>query len=149
MKNLYYKLHMYIERQAPNIYGVMFKYKNPIKYIFSGGMATVANLSILYVLTEYVHLHYLISSILAFASSIIVSFSMQKFWTFDNQSTENVKTQFAFYFLVVIINLVLNTFLVYALVEWFLVWYFFAQFMAGATIAVVSFFVYRNFVFKK
>jgi len=140
---------MYMEKQVPNIYGVMFRYKNPVKYIFSGGMATATNLLILYLLTEYVHLYYLASSVVAFISSVVVSFTMQKFWTFDNQSTENLHKQFSLYFFVVILNLALNTFLVYALVEWFLVWYLLAQFIAGAVIAVASFFVYRNFIFKK
>lgn len=149
MKNLYYKLHEVVKAHIPKMYQVVFRYKNPAKYVFSGGMATAANLLTLYILTEYVHLYYLASSVIAFIASIIVSFSMQKFWTFNNQSTENLHKQFSLYFFVVILNLALNTFIVYTLVEWFNVWYLLAQFIAGTVIAVVSFFIYRNFVFKK
>ena len=149
MKNLYYKLHKTANVHAPKIYQIVYKRKNIIKYIFSGGMATATNLTVLYLLTEYAHVYYLVSSVIAFTSSIVVSFSMQKFWTFNDSSVENIHAQFTFYILVVLANLAMNTFLVHTLVERLHLWYLFAQFIAGAFVAVASFFIYRNFVFKK
>ncbi|MBU6388633.1 GtrA family protein [Patescibacteria group bacterium] len=120
-----------------------------VKYVVSGGSATATNLTVLYVLTDFFRMYYLVSSVCAFIVSVIVSFSMQKFWTFEDSSRDNVRTQFAFYSAVVLANVALNTFLVYAFVEWFSLWYLAAQFLAGMLIAVVSFFAYRNLVFKR
>jgi putative flippase GtrA len=133
----------------PRAYARVYKSKKVIKYIFSGGMAAVTNLSALYLLVEFLGVHYLVASILSFIVSIAVSFIMQKFWTFEDSSRDTIHAQFAIYTVVVLINLVLNTFLVYAFVEWLSIWYFAAQFLAAAIIALVSFFAYRNLVFKR
>ena len=73
---------------------------------------------------------------------------MQKFWAFEDSSKDDVQAQFILYSLVVLANLALNTFLVYALVQWLSIWYLLAQLLGGIVIAVVGFFAYRNLVFK-
>ncbi len=145
----YYGLHTYFRTRTPRLYESVYRRKKVAKYVVSGGMATVTNLAVLYALTDFLHVYYLVSSVFAFIISIVVSFSMQKFWTFEDSSKDRVHTQFAFYSAVVLANLVLNTFLVYAFVEWLSLWYLIAQFLAGILIAIVSFFAYRNLVFKQ
>lgn len=148
-RKFYYGFHNYLRGRAPRLYEIIYRKKSAAKYIFSGGMATITNLLILYVLVEFLGVHYLIASTAAFVVSIAVSFTMQKFWTFEDSSKDNIHAQFAFYLAVVLFNLALNTFLVYASVEWLHIWYFMAQFIAGAIIALISFFAYRNMVFKR
>ncbi len=148
LKKIYYKFHRSSRSYAPRLYEIIYKRKDAVKYIFSGGMATLTNLSVLFILTEVFGIYYLVSSVFAFIFSIIVSFSMQKFWTFGDSSKENIHKQFAYYLFIVLLNLVLNTFSVYVFVEYLHLWYFIAQFFAGVIIAVVSFFAYRNLVFK-
>jgi putative flippase GtrA len=145
----YYHVHSYFRDHMPRTYEYVYAKKKIAKYIFSGGIATATNLLVLLTLTELFHVYYLASSVIAFIISIVASFSMQKFWTFGDHSRDNVHTQFALYIVVILVNLVLNTFLVYAFVEWLRLWYFAAQFLAGAIIALISFFAYGNLVFKR
>jgi len=89
------------------------------------------------------------SAIMAFILAFGVSFTLMKFWTFSDSSQEDLHMQIVAYLFVAIINLILNTFLVYAFVEWISLYYIFAQIVASALIAIESFFVYQNFIFRK
>ena len=102
----------------------------------------------LFVLVQFGHVHYLKASVLAFAMSVVVSFTMQKFWTFHDNHVYDVHAQFARYLVVILANLALNTALVYLLVETVGVWYLAAQFVATVVIAVTGDFAYRHFVFR-
>jgi len=146
--HFYYHLHAYARIHSPRVYDFVFQRKKIAKYLFSGGMATATNLLVLYVLTNFFGVYYLLSSIFAFIVSIGVSFNMQKFWAFEDSSKDDVQAQFILYSLVVLANLALNTVLVYALVQWLSIWYLLAQLLGGIVIAVVGFFAYRNVVFK-
>lgn len=119
------------------------------KYIISGGTATVVNLSLLYTLTEFFHIWYLISAAVAFVGAFGVSFTLQKFWTFRDHDTEDIHKQLSLYLVVVLVNLGINTLLVYLLVEHAGLWYIYAQIISAMIIAVESFFVYKFFIFKR
>lgn len=119
-----------------------------VRYLISGGTAAASNLAALFFLVQFGHVHYLKASVLAFAMSVVVSFTMQKFWTFHDRPVHDVHAQFARYLVVILANLALNTALVYLLVEMAGVWYLAAQFMATIVIAVTGYVGYRRFVFR-
>jgi len=120
-----------------------------VRYVTSGGAAALTNMTVLFLLVHFGHLYYLYASILAFLISVGVSFTMQKFWTFRDTHVHDIHTQFARYVLVIVANLILNTLLMYTLVEKAGVWYLSAQFFTVIAIAFVGYFAYRHFVFRE
>lgn len=120
-----------------------------IRYVTSGGTAALTNMTALFLLVHFGHVYYLYASILAFLISVGVSFMMQKFWTFRDTHVHDIHSQFARYTLVVFSNLLLNTVLMYVLVEKAGVWYLSAQFFTVIVIAFVGYFAYRHFVFRE
>jgi len=120
-----------------------------VRYMVSGGTAALFNFGILFILVHFGKMYYLYASMLAFTLSIAVSFTLQKFWTFRNSHLEGVHLQFARYLAIVLLNLILNTALVYFFVEKLGVWYLLAQVIATLIIAVIGYFGYRHFVFTK
>lgn len=60
----------------------------------------------------------------------------------------DMHTQFARYLVIILLNLLLNTTLVYFFVEHVGVWYLFAQMLATAVIAITGYVGYRYFVFR-
>ncbi len=119
-----------------------------LRYLVSGTIAAAINLSILFLLVHFLHVHYLIASVASFSTALIGSFLMQKFWTFQNSATKGVHFQLARYILVTVtINLGINTGLMYLFVSVLGVWYLLAQVFAGIILAVFSYFVYQHFVF--
>ena len=118
-----------------------------MKFVLGGASAAVVDLFFLYFFT-HLGIWYVGSAVLAFLVAFGVSFTMQKFWTFKDQSLVYVHRQLASYLAVTICNLVLNTILVYCFVEYFGAHYIFAQIIAGALIAVESYLVYSKVIFK-
>lgn len=120
-----------------------------MRYLFSGGVAFGVDFSSLYIFTEWVKLYYLVSVVFAFLIAVVVSFILQKFWTFQNNSKADLRRQALIYITVAIINTGVNTLLVYLFVEYIGLHYLAAQFFSSGLIAFESFFVYQIFIFKK
>ncbi|MDP3661342.1 MAG: GtrA family protein [bacterium] len=122
-----------------------------VRYLIAGGTSTAIDLGILYILTEFFGWWYLASATAAFVVAAVVSFIFQKFYTFGHHDSSRaiLAKQSVLYLALQIANVGINTFLMYALVEWVGVWYFTAQIIAAALIAVESFFIYRFFIFVR
>lgn len=120
-----------------------------IRYLLSGGTAAATNIITLFLIVHFAQVYYLYATILAFAFSIIVSFTMQKFWTFRDLPMHDAHQQFMRYLLVIGANLALNTALMYVLVETAGMWYLSAQLLTTAIIAIIGYFGYRHFVFRE
>ncbi|OGN16169.1 MAG: hypothetical protein A3B99_00900 [Candidatus Yanofskybacteria bacterium RIFCSPHIGHO2_02_FULL_44_12b] len=118
-----------------------------LRYIISGGTAAVANLSILFVLVHFLDVWYLISSVISYALAILVSFLMQKYFTFNDFTRDRIGKQGILHVGIQIFNLCLNTLLMYLLVDPAGVHYLLAQVISAGSIAVYSFFFYKHMVF--
>lgn len=119
-----------------------------VRYLISGGTAAISNISFLFLLVHFLSVHYLYASVIAFVMSIAVSFTMQKFWTFQDTPLHDVHVQFTRYLVVLLVNLALNTLLMYIFVEKAGLWYLYAQILATALVAIVGYFGYTYFVFR-
>ena len=119
------------------------------RFLLSGGTAFGTDIILLYLFTDIFGVWYLASAVAAFILAFGVSFTLQKFWTFKDNSRDGIHMQMGVYFFVAVINLALNTLLVYVFVERADLHYLFAQAVASALIAVESFFIYQHFIFKK
>lgn len=106
-------------------------------------MATAVNLSFLFILTEFFSIWYVFSAGFAYAAASVVSFTLQKFWTFRNATLMRIRSQFAFYVMLGTFNMVLNSVLIYLVVESTGVYYLVAQIGIGLLIAFWSLFFYR------
>ncbi len=120
-----------------------------IRYGVSGAVATGIDLGLLFVFKSIFHIWYLLSVVLAFVIAFGVSFSLQKFWTFQDRDLDVVKSQIGAYSLIAFWNLGLNTLLMYICVDMFGLHYIFSQFIVSGLVAVQSYFLYARYVFKK
>lgn len=117
------------------------------RYLVSGGSAAAINIGTLYVLTEYAHVFYLLSAVLSFSIAFFVSFLLQKFWTFGDRRKEVLHWQVILFLGVALVNLLVNTLLIYSLVEYMHLWYVAAAVVSGALLAVSNFFIYKHVIF--
>lgn len=118
-----------------------------VRYIISGGTSAFSSLVLLFIFVHFLQVPYLIASIFAFILGFLVSFTLQKFWTFADREISRAHIQLAWYLAITLGNLLINTFLVYVFVAWLGIWYLLAQFIASAFIAIISYFTYQRFVF--
>jgi len=121
--------------------------KTLIRYIISGGTAAVVNLGILFILVHFFNNWYLISSVISYALAILVSFLMQKYFTFKDFTKDRIGEQGVLHVGIQVFNLCLNTLLMYLLVDLGGIYYLLAQIISAGSIAVYSFFLYKHMVF--
>lgn len=119
-----------------------------VRYLISGAVATVVDIASLYFLVDMLHLWYLASATIAFVLTVIVSFMMQKFWTFQETSTESIHTQIRGYLILSTANIFINTALMYLFVSLFHIQYLIAQLGVIAVISLYGFFIYKYLIFR-
>lgn len=115
-----------------------------LKYILSGLIASAVMFGALVVFREFFGVWYLFSSTIASLFAFIVSFLLQKFWTFGNRHISDSPKQFFLFLFVSLVNLCLNGLGMFLLVDKLGMWYLLAQFFVTAGIATWSFFIYRG-----
>jgi putative flippase GtrA len=125
------------------------KYGALARFFISGGSAAAVLLSVLFVLTDVFGVWYLASSVVAFLCAFVVSFTLHKFWTFADPHLGRAPTQAAAHFTAGLVNLGLNTLLLYMLVDGFGVHYLVSQVIVSGSLALISFFVYKHLIFRK
>ena len=119
-----------------------------VKFVISGLTATITHFTILLVLTELFKVWYVASASVGFVIAFLVSFNMQKFWTFRDNSRDRIYNQATLYLFTALAGACINAAAMYALVDKFEIYYIYAQVVIGAFIAVGNFLVYRFFIFK-
>jgi len=144
-------------RHTPLLSRLFAKKPAVAKYLVAGSISTGSQLAVLYGLIELFRLHYLIAASIAFVVAVVISFTLQKFWTFDDHSLEALRAQFIAHAVLATLNLFVNGALLYFFVEKGLrpvagpelegYWYAAAQALTSAIIAAESFFVYRFLIF--
>jgi putative flippase GtrA len=120
-----------------------------IRYIGSGGSAAVINIASLYVLTEFAHIHYVFSEVLAFSIAFFASYFLQKFWTFKDTDTKDIHWQMSWFLIVMVGNLIANASLLFVLVNYVHLWYLPAEIIVAVFLAAITFFVYKYLIFSR
>lgn len=132
-----------------DLFALLYSRKMTIaKFIMSGSTAAGVEFTLLFVLTHFAGIHYLVSSTLAFCVAVGVGFTLQKFWTFENKSLDRIHRQAVQYLSLGLTNLGINAVLMYVLVENFHLWYMLAQFVACGMMAGSNFLIYNLFIFR-
>ncbi len=118
--------------------------KRITRFIMAGAIGAVVNIGILYLATDIFGIYYLYSAIVSFILASLVSFTLQKVFTFEDRSTDTIHTQFSVFFAVSVFNLVFNTALLWFFVSVIGIWYILAQVIVSGLIAITSFLLYRR-----
>lgn len=119
-----------------------------VRFIVAGIFAASTNFCILYIATEYVHLWYVASAIVAYILATLVSFSLQKFWTFSKTSNAIKVNDFLLFSGNSAIALAFNAYGLWFLVEYVHVWYMTAQAVLVICIACWNYFFFKTYLFK-
>jgi len=119
-----------------------------IRYALAGTPGYCLYYIVLYVLTEFAHIWYILSAIIGGVGNFIVNFLTQKYWTFQNKDRESIRNQ-AFKYALLFAGIGLgNLGGLYALTEWVGIWYMAAQLITSTALAVIGFYLTRK-IFKQ
>lgn len=118
-----------------------------VRYVAVGVFAVVLDIALLYVLTDMVHLWYLAAAVVAFVITFLFAFTLQKHWTFKDGSGAYLR-QGTSYFVIGVLNLLLDTFFLYVAVDIFGLWYLGSQVVIMGFLAFLSFLANRHVTFR-
>lgn len=115
-----------------------------IRFGFVGVLAVGLYYRILYTLTEFLHVWYLLSAIIAYVFNIISNFILHKYWTFKHKDKQKVRKQIFWYFVLCTSFFIINTASLYILVEIVHLYYLHAQIILTVILSIASYFLTKR-----
>lgn len=119
-----------------------------LRSFIAGGIATVLDLGVLYGLTEYAGMYYLVSAIFGFALGVSVLYYLNIHWIFDKRKYTSVSKEFTVFLGISLAGLVLNELILYTGVEYLKIWYILAKIISALLVLGVNFFLRKKFLFS-
>lgn len=113
-----------------------------IKYGLVSAVALAVDMGLLYSLTEWAHLNYLVSATIAFICGLIVNYTLSLRYVFS-RSRFNRSREFFLYSLIGVGGLLINDITIYMLVQWSM-WYMMAKIIATGIGFIFNFLCRRS-----
>ena len=125
------------------------KYITILKFCIVGGSGIVINNSLLYILTEFGKLFYLISASIAIETSVVSNFILHDIWTFKEDKNIPVFKRFISYQLISLMGIGGHLILLYILVNILKFYYIYANIMVIFPMVTWNFLMNRYITWKK
>jgi len=117
-------------------------------YIICAGAAAIVDITLLFVLIEFLEISYLFSNVISYSLGMIVNFSLNKTLNFRNKSKE-VFSQFSIFVGIALLGLVVNELVLFTLVDGFNINYVLAKVFALIVAGLFNYFGHKTYTFKK
>lgn len=119
-----------------------------VRYGISGVSGALIQIFFLYTFVDLYGWWYLYGVIASYSLSLIITFTLQKFWTFQDYSIERVHVQSFRYIGIALGAFVLNVVLMYVLVDVMAMWHLSAQIIVVFVAGTLTFLLNKIFTFK-
>ena len=119
-----------------------------VKYGISGFIAFLVDVSILYFLTEYAGINYLISAVFAFSMGMVVVYLLSVQWVFQKRKFKNRHHEFWIFVLIGVVGLVLNELIIFLFTEYFEYYYLMSKVIATVIVYFWNFFNRKYLLFS-
>lgn len=123
--------------------------KQIIRFGITGGLAFIIDYSILYILTEFFHIHYLISAVISFTVSVIFNYIVSINWVFEVNCNRDKTKDFILFIIFSICGLGINQIVMYLFVEKLSIYYMLSKLVATAIVMVWNFITRKLFLENK
>lgn len=121
--------------------------KQIFRFLIVGGTAFIIDYCLLYVLTEYFNIYYLISSVISFVVSLIYNYILSVKWVFDVKKKQTIVDVIIFVVLSVV-GLGINQLIMYLGVDKFDFHYMVVKLLATAIVMVWNYITRKIFIEK-
>lgn len=118
------------------------------RYLFVGGLAFVVDFGLLYVLTEFCGLHYLLSATISFTAGLMINYLISMVWIFQS-SGYNKLVEFLTFAAIGIVGLLLTNLLMWVFTDHVGVHYMISKMLTTAIVLSWNFFARKYILFSK
>ena len=129
-------------RDTNNIFAQLFR------YAIVGGVSFVVDYGLLYVFTEWLSFHYLVSASLSFIAGLVVNYSISVKWIFRHSKLSNKSAEFTVYGIIGVVGLLLNNALMYLFTDYFQIHYMISKLLSAVIVLGWNFIGRRIILFK-
>ncbi len=118
-----------------------------LRFGIVGGLAFLIDYGIFTILSQFLHVHYLVASIISFSISVIFNYILSIKWVFDVTKKQDAK-DFALFIILSVIGLGINSLIMYISVDLMHIHELIAKIIATAIVMVYNFISRKIFIEK-
>ena len=118
-----------------------------LRFGIVGGLAFLIDYGIFTILSQFLHVHYLLASIISFSISVIFNYILSIKWVFDVTKKQDAK-DFALFIILSVIGLGINSLIMYISVDLMHIHELIAKIIATAIVMVYNFISRKIFIEK-
>lgn len=118
------------------------------RYVFVGGFSFFVDYGLLFFLTEFFHLHYIVSATISFIAGLIVNYLLSTKWIFRKSKLSNTTLEFIIYGIIGVIGLILNNILLYVFTDLLSIHYMISKLITAIIVMGWNFFGRRIILFN-
>jgi putative flippase GtrA len=119
-----------------------------IRYTIVGGGAFVADFGLLYMLTHFLHLHYLLSATLSFIAGLSVNYFFSTIWVFNKKTVRNKYLEFLVFTGIGIVGLGFNDLFMWIFTDCCGIYYMLSKVITTAFVYFWNFFARKFILFN-
>lgn len=117
-----------------------------VKFIIVGGIATIIDFVLLYILKEFVGINEIVSNTISFTISLIYNYIASIKWVFDVDNNKNQNKQFVTFVVFSIIGLFINNLILWICIDKFSINYLLGKVIATGIVMIFNFVTRKIFL---
>ena len=118
-----------------------------IKYFFASGIALFADMAVLFFLTEFCNVYYLISATISFLVGIAITYIFSKLYIFTKTSIKNRTAEFTVFLIIGVIGLILNNIFLFVFTDLLGIYYMISKCLVIVITYLWNYFARNKFIF--
>lgn len=119
-----------------------------IRYTFVGGLAFIIDFGTLFILTEYLNIHYLISAGIAFIFGLTINYLISTKWVFSKRAYKNRNLEFLLFAFIGLAGLGLNELFMWFFTDLLLIYYLVSKIITTLIVYLWNFFARKLILFN-
>ena len=140
VKSILKKLHIKVKKKTEDLYIQI------VKFIIVGGIATIIDWSVYYVLYNFLNINPLIANILSFTVSVVYNYIASVRWIFNVNENNSKQKMFIVFIVFSVIGLILTELLIYLGVDIMSIDALLVKIIATAIVMVFNFITRKIFL---
>jgi len=120
-----------------------------LRYIVAGGIAFAIDVAILWLLTEHLHIYYLVSSTISFIIGLITSYLISVLWVFDEKRIKNKTIEIIIFGIIGGVGLILTSFFMWLFTSVLLFYYLYSKIITTVIVFIWNFIAKKKILFTK
>lgn len=117
------------------------------RYMIAGFSAFIVDTSVLFLLTDFLHIYYLLSTIFAFLIGLLVSYLINIYWVFNKRKKEERKVEIMIFVIISIVGLLLTLALMWLFTSIFKVYYLYSKILTTLIVLAWNFSAKKKILF--